>query len=66
MGIVDTHLDDTFNQERLAMKGYEFIKCNHPSNIKGDGVGLYIKDTLPKRKGQTLQYYLNALFVNFI
>ena len=32
------------------MKGYEFIKCNHPSNIKRGGVGLYIKDTLPKKE----------------
>ena len=32
------------------MKGYEFIKCNHPSNIKRGGVGLYINDTLPKKE----------------
>ena len=50
IGIVETHLDDTVNQERLAMKGYEFIKFNHPSNIKRGGVGLYIKDTLPKKE----------------
>ena len=50
IGIVETHLDDTFNQESLAMKGYEFIKCNHPSNIKRGRVGLYIKDTLPKKE----------------
>ena len=49
-GIVETHLDDTVNQERLAMKGYEFIKCNHPSNIKRGGIGLYINDTLPKKE----------------
>ena len=34
IGIVETHLDDSISQERLALKGYEFITCNHQLNIK--------------------------------
>ena len=49
IGIVETHLDDSISQERLALKGYEFITCNHQLNIKRGGVGLYIKDSLPKK-----------------
>ena len=50
IGIVETHLDDSFSQERLALKGHEFITCYHPLNIKRGGVGLYIKDSLPKKQ----------------
>ena len=46
IGIIETHLDDSINQERLALKGYEFITGNHPLNVKRGGVGLYIKDSL--------------------
>ena len=50
IGIVETHLDDSFNQERLVLKGYEFVTCNHPLNIKRGGRGLYIKNSLPKKQ----------------
>ncbi len=49
MGIVETHLDDTVDDERLALKGYEFIMNNHPLNKKRGGVGLYIRNSLPKK-----------------
>ena len=48
MGVVETHLDDTIDEERLILKGYDLITNSHPSNTKRGGVGLYIKETLPK------------------
>ena len=54
IGIVEAHLDDSISQERLALKGYEFITCNHQLNIKRGGVGLYIKDPLPKKLGHEI------------
>ena len=50
IGIAETHLDDSIDQERLILKGYEFINCNHPLNSKRGGVGLYVKDSLPKKE----------------
>ena len=50
LGIVETHLDDTIDQERLALKGYNLITCNHPLNIKRGGVGLYIKESLSNKR----------------
>ena len=49
IGVVETHLDDTIDEERLILKGYasSIETNNHPSN-KRVGVGLYIKETLPK------------------
>ncbi len=54
MGIVETHLDDTVDDKRLALKGYEFIMNNHPLNKKRGGVGLYIRNSLPKKIVQIL------------
>ena len=50
IGIAETHLNDTIDQERLFLRGYQFIKCNHPLNTKRGGVGLYVKDSLPKKE----------------
>ena len=49
IGIVETHLDSTIDEGRLALDGYNFVKSNHPQNVKRAGVGLYIKDSLPSR-----------------
>ena len=49
IGIVETHLDSTIDEGRLALDGYTFVKSNHPQNVKRGGVGLYIKDSLPSR-----------------
>ena len=49
IGIVETHLDSTVDEERLALDGYSFYKDNHPQNVKRGGVGLYIKDSLPSK-----------------
>ena len=49
IGIVETHLDSTIDEERLALDGYSFHKENHPQNVKRGGVGLYVKDSLPSK-----------------
>ena len=49
IGIVETHLDSTIDEGRLAIDGYTFVKSNHPQNVKRGGVGHYIKDSLPSR-----------------
>ena len=35
IGIVETHLNSTVDEDRLALDGYTFIKDNHPQNVKG-------------------------------
>ena len=45
IGIAEAHLDDTVDDEGLFLKGYDFIKNNHPLNIKIGGVCLYVKKT---------------------
>ena len=50
IGIAETHLDDSVDQERLILKGCEFINCNHPLNSKRGGVGLYVKVSLSKKE----------------
>ena len=50
IGIVETHLDSTFDDGRLTLDGYNFFKSNHPQNVKRGGVGLYVKESLPSQK----------------
>ena len=33
IGIVETHLDDTVDADRLALDGYSLYKANHPRNV---------------------------------
>ena len=47
IGIVETHLDSSIDEGRLALNGYTFIKSNHPLNVKRGGVGLYSKESIP-------------------
>ena len=54
IGIVETHLDNTVDKDRLALDGYTFIQDNHPRNVKRGGVGLYIKDSLPSKNRSDL------------
>ena len=54
IGIVETHLDSTIDENKLALNGYTFIKVNHPQNVKRGGVGLYIKDSLPSKRRSDL------------
>ena len=54
IGIFETHLDSTVEEDRLALNGYTFIKNNHPQNVKRGGVGLYIKDSLASKNRSDL------------
>ena len=47
IGIVETHLDSTVDEDRLALDGYSFFEASHPQNVKRGGVGLCVKDSLP-------------------
>ena len=47
IGVVETHLDNTVDKDRLALDGYTFLNSNHPQNIKRGGVGLHVKEALP-------------------
>ena len=49
LGIVESSLENSIDQEGRALKGYTLIACNHPLNMTGVGVGLYIKESLPKK-----------------
>ena len=55
IGIVETHLDTTVDESKLAIDGYTFIKSNHPQNVKRGGVGLYIKETFPAKERSDLE-----------
>ena len=37
IGIVETLLDRTVDEEKLSLNGYAFIKNNHPQNMKRGG-----------------------------
>ena len=54
IGIVETHLDSTIDENKLALNEYTFINANHPQNVKRGGVGLYIKDSLPSKRRSDL------------
>ena len=49
IGIVETHLDSSMEEDRLVLNGYTFIKNDHPHNVKRGGVGLYIKDSFASK-----------------
>ena len=49
IGIVETHIDSTVDEDKLALGGYRFIKNNHPQDIKRGCVGLYVKESLPSK-----------------
>ena len=55
IGIVETHLDTTVDENKLAIDGYTFFNSNHPQNVKRGGVGLYIKESFPAKKRSDLE-----------
>ena len=61
IGIVETHLDSTADEDRLALDGYSFYKDNHPQNVKRDGVRLYVKDSLPSKHHLDLATFLECV-----
>ncbi len=54
IGIVETHIDGTVDEDRLSLDGYTFIKENHLQNVKRGGVGLYVRDSLPSKNRSDL------------
>ena len=54
IGIVETHVDSTFDDGRLILDGYNFFKSNHPQNVKRGGVGLYVNESLPSQNHSDL------------
>ena len=50
IGILETHLDITVNNDRLSLESYFFMRNGHPQNMKRGGVGLYIKESLPSKE----------------
>ena len=54
IGIVETHIDSTVDEDRLSLDGYTFHKANHPLNVKRGGVGLYVRDSLPSKNRSDL------------
>ena len=46
---METHLESTVDEDRLALDSYSFYKDNYPQNVKRGGVGLYVKDSLPSK-----------------
>ena len=46
--ISETYLDSSVSDDdkELAMKGYNFICADHPSNVKKGGVGIYYKESI--------------------
>ena len=61
IAIVETHVDSTTDEGRLALGGYSFINANHPHDVKKGGVGLYIKDSLPSKGRPDLATLLECI-----
>ena len=55
IGTVETHLDNTVDETKLATDGYSFYKSNHPQNGKQGGVGIYVKESFPARERNDLE-----------
>ena len=54
IGVVETHLDSTIEESRLALDGYTFIQSNDPHDVKRGGVWLYIKESLASQNHSDL------------
>ena len=55
IGVVETHLDSTVDERKLALNGYSFMKNSHPQNVKRGGVGLYVKESFPAKNRSDLE-----------
>ena len=50
------------NADKVALPSYDFIKKNHPGNVKrGGGVGLYYKYMLPLKQRRELEILQECL-----
>ena len=55
IGIVETHLNSTVDENKIGLNGYSFHKSNHLQDVKREGVGLYMKESLPARRRPDLE-----------
>jgi len=49
IGIVETQLDSSADESKLALNRHSFVRNHHPQDLKRGGVGLHVKDTFPVR-----------------
>ena len=68
IALCETHLDSMFdlpdnsvNADKVESSRYEFIKKNHPGDIKRGGVGLLFKETLPLKQRRDLEVLQECL-----
>ena len=54
INITETHVDSAVDNDRLSLEGYSFMRNEHPQNVKREGVGLYIKESLPSKERSDL------------
>ena len=52
---METHLDSTVDERKLALNGYSSMKNNHPQNVKRGGAGLYVKESFPAKNRSDLE-----------
>ena len=62
IAICETQLDSTFDlPDKVEISRYEFIKKNHPGDIKRGGVGLFFKEMLPLKQRRDLEVLQECL-----
>ena len=45
----ETYLDSSIPDNLIGIEGYNLVRADHPDNIKGGGVCIYYKESLPVR-----------------
>ena len=65
IGIVETHLDSSVEESKIELDGYNFMKTNHPLDVKRGGVGLYVKDTFPAKERPDLETLPECIVCEF-
>ena len=68
IAICETRLHSTIDlpanavdDDKVALSRYEFIKKNHPDDVKRGGVGLFYKDALPLKQRRDLEVLQECL-----
>ena len=51
--------------EEIELDGYNFMKSNHPPDVKRGGVGLYVKDTFPAKERPDLETLPECIVCEF-
>ena len=68
IAVRETHLDIAFhlpanavNADKVALPSYDFVKKNHPDDVKRGSAGLYCKNTLPLKQRRDLEILQECL-----